>query len=204
MRQFFLSLDFTFPFLSGIKVVRAIKMPTDQEIIASMKKDPQKGFSLLMTSYMKPVYWHIRRMVVAHADAQDVMQETFVRIFRSFSQFDESHPLNVWVFSIATNEALRFLGKRKGKEILSLEDTLEDLFSLKADDYVDYSDVEAVKLQKAILSLPAKQQIAFNLRYYDELSYDDIAMVTGSNPANVKANYHNAKNRIIDYMKSND
>ena len=179
-------------------------MPTDQEIIASMKKDSQKGFSLLMASYMKPVYWHIRRMVVAHADAQDVMQETFVRIFRSFSQFDESHPLNVWVFSIATNEALRFLGKRKGKEILSLEDTLEDLFSLKADDYVDYSEVEAVKLQKAILSLPAKQQIAFNLRYYDELSYDDIAMVTGSTPANVKANYHNAKNRIIEYMKSND
>ena len=179
-------------------------MPTDQEIIAAMKEDPQKGFSLLMTSYMKPVYWHIRRMVVAHADAQDVMQETFVRVFRSFSQFDESHSLNVWIFSIATNEALRLLGKRKGKEILSLEDTLEDLFNLKADDYVNYSDVEAVKLQKAILSLPAKQQIAFNLRYYDELSYDDIALITGSTPFNVKANYHNAKNRIIEYMKSND
>ena len=179
-------------------------MSIDQEIIAAMKEDPRKGFSLLMASYMKPVYWHIRRMVVAHADAQDVMQETFVRVFRSFSQFNEDQSLNVWVFSIATNEALRFLGKRKGKEILSLEDTLEDLFSLKADEYVDYSDVEAVKLQKAILSLPAKQQIAFNLRYYDELSYVDIALVTGSTPANVKANYHNAKNRIIEYMKSND
>ena len=179
-------------------------MPKDQEIIAVMKKDPQKGFGLLMASYMKPVYWHIRRMVVAHADAQDVMQETFLRVFRSFSHFDESQPLNVWVFSIATNEALRFLGKHKDKEMLSLEDTLEDLFSLKADDYVDYSDVEAVKLQKAILSLPAKQQIAFNLRYYDELSYDDIAMVTGSTPANVKANYHNAKEKIVNYLKSND
>ena len=179
-------------------------MPTDQEIIVAMKKDPKKGFGLLMASYMKPVYWHIRRMVVAHADAQDVMQETFVRVFRSFSQFNESQSLNVWVFSIATNESLRFLGKRKGKEILSLEDTLEDLFNLKADDYVDYSDIEAVKLQKAILSLPAKQQIAFNLRYYDELSYDDIASITGSTAANVKANYHNAKEKIVNYLKSND
>ena len=179
-------------------------MPTDQEIIASMKEDPQKGFSLLMASYMKPVYWHIRRLVVAHVDAQDVMQETFVRVFRSFNQYKENQPLNAWIFGIATNEALRFLGKCKGKDTLSLEDTSEDLFSLKADDYVDYSDIEAVKLQKAILSLPAKQQIAFNLRYYDELSYDDIALITGSTAANVKANYHNAKEKIVNYMKLND
>ena len=169
-----------------------------------MRKDSQKGFDLLMASYMKPVYWHIRRMVVAHADAQDVMQETFVRVFRSYNQYKENQPLNAWVFGIATNEALRFLGKRKGKNMLSLEDTSEDLFDLKADDYVDYSDVEAVKLQKAILSLPAKQQIAFNLRYYEELSYDDIASITGSTAANVKANYHNAKEKIVNYLKSND
>ena len=169
-----------------------------------MKEDSQKGFGLLMASYMKPVYWHIRRMVVAHADAQDVMQETFLRVFRSFNQYNENQPLNAWVLGIATNEALRFLGKRNGKEMLLLEDTSEDLFGLKADDYVDYSDVEAVKLQKAILSLPAKQQIAFNLRYYDGLSYDDIALITGSTAANVKANYHNAKEKIVNYMKLND
>lgn len=179
-------------------------MPTDQEIIVAIKEDSQRGFGLLMASYMKPVYWHIRRMVVAHADAQDVMQETFVRVFRSFDHYQEDQPLNAWIFGIATNEALRFLGKSKGKSLLSLEDTSEDLFSLKADDYVDYSDVEAVKLQKAILSLPAKQQIAFNLRYYNELSYDDIALITGSIAANVKANYHNAKEKIVNYMKSND
>lgn len=179
-------------------------MPTDQEIVIAMKKDSQKGFSLLMASYMKPVYWHIRRLVVSHVDAQDVMQETFVRVFRSFDQYKENQPLNAWIFGIATNEALRLLGKCKGKSLLSLEDTSEDLFGLKADDYVDYSDIEAVKLQKAILSLPAKQQVAFNLRYYDELSYDDIAIITGSTAVNVKANYHNAKEKIINYMKSND
>ena len=179
-------------------------MPTDQEIIVAIKEDSQRGFGLLMASYMKPVYWHIRRMVVAHADAQDVMQETFVRVFRSFDQYKEDQRLNAWIFGIATNEALRFLGKSKGKSLLSLEDTSEDLFSLKADEYVDYSDVEAKKIKKAILSLPAKQQIAFNLRYYNELSYDDIALITGSTAANVKANYHNAKEKIVNYMKSND
>lgn len=169
-----------------------------------MKKDPKKGFSFFMASYMKPVYWHIRRLVVAHADAQDVMQETFVRVFRAFNQYQQEYSLKSWIFRIATNEALRFLGKRKGEAQLSLDEASDDLFNLKADDYVDYSDAEAVKLQKAILALPAKQQIAFNLRYYDEMSYDDIALVTGSTAANVKANYHNAKEKIVNYLKTND
>ena len=179
-------------------------MPTDQDIIKAMKKNPQQGFRLLMTSYMKPVYWHIRRLVVAHDDAQDAMQETFVRVFRSFAQYDENQSLTAWIFRIATNEALRLLGKRKGEAQLSLDKASDDLFNLKADDYIDYNDIEAVKLQKAILALPAKQQIAFNLRYYDEMSYDDIALVTGSTAANVKANYHNAKEKIINYLKTND
>ena len=177
-------------------------MPTDHEIISAMKKNPNKGMELLMKAYMKPVYWHIRRLVVAHADAQDTMQETFVRIFRSFSQYNENQTLTAWIFRIATNEALRLLGK--GKTELSLDDTSEDLFNLKADEYVDYSNIEAMKLQKAILSLPAKQQIAFNLRYYDDLSYEDIALITGSTEANVKANYHYAKEKIINYLKTND
>ncbi len=179
-------------------------MSKDQEIIAAMNKNPQEGFRLLMASYMKPVYWHIRRLVVAHADAQDAMQETFVRVFRSFAQYNENQSLAAWIFCIATNEALRLLGKRKGEVQLSLDETSDDLFNIKADDYVDYSEVEAVKLQKAILSLPAKQQIAFNLRYFDEMSYDDIALITGSTAANVKANYHNAKEKIVNCLKTND
>ena len=179
-------------------------MSTDQEIISVMKDDPKKGFRLLMASYMKPVYWHIRRLVVAHADAQDAMQETFVRIFRAFNQYRQEYSLKSWVFRIATNEALRLLGKRKGEALLSLDEASDDLFQLKADDYVDYSNVEAVQLQKAILALPAKQQIAFNLRYYDELSYEEIALVTDSTAANVKANYHNAKDKIVNYLKTND
>jgi RNA polymerase sigma-70 factor (ECF subfamily) len=179
-------------------------MTDDGVIIQAIRKKPEQGFRQLLQRYQQPVYWHIRRLVVAHADAQDAMQETFVRVFRSFAQYDESLPLAAWVFRIATNEALRLLGKRKGETLLSLDEASDDLFNLKADDYVDYNDAEAVKLQQAILALPAKQQIAFNLRYYDEMSYDDIALVTGSTAANVKANYHNAKEKIVNYLKTND
>lgn len=179
-------------------------MGNDNDIIKAIRRQPEKGFRLLLQHYQRPVYWHVRRLVVAHADAEDVVQETFLRVFRSFEQYDENQSLASWIFSIATNEALRLLGKRKGASLLSLEDASDNLFDLRADDYVDYSDAEAVILQKAILALPAKQQIAFNLRYYDELSYEEIALVTGSTAANVKANYHFAKEKIVNYLKTND
>ena len=179
-------------------------MGKDSDIIQAIQTKPEQGFRLLLQRYQQPVYWHVRRMVVAHADAEDATQEAFLRVFHSFAQYDEHLSLTAWIFRIATNEALRLLGKRKGEAHLSLDEASADLFNLKADDYVDYSNAEGVKLQKAILSLPAKQQIAFNLRYYDELSYEDIAVVTGSTAANVKANYHIAKEKIVNYLKTND
>lgn len=178
-------------------------MTDDKEIIQSMKTDPRAGFRQLMKRYEQSVYWHIRRLVVSHADAQDASQETFVRIYRSFDRFNADCSLTSWVFRIATNEALRLLDRRK-KEMQSIDNTSAALFELRADQYTDYSDVEAVRLQKAILSLPTKQQIAFNLRYYDELSYDEIAHATQSTAASAKVNYHIAKEKIIKYMNEND
>ena len=179
-------------------------MGKDSDIIRAIQIKPEQGFRLLLQRYQQPVYWHVRRMVVAHADAEDATQETFLRVFRSFAQYDAKQSLAAWIFRIATNEALRLLGKRKDEAQLSLDEASDDLFNLKADEFVDYSNAEAVKLQKAILTLPAKQQIAFNLRYYDDLSYEDIALVTGSTAANVKANYHIAKEKIVKYLKTND
>lgn len=173
----------------------------DADIISALKENAENGFRLLMVRYKEAVYWHIRRLVVSHADAQDAAQETFVRVFRSFRGFKSECSLGAWIYRIATNEALRILERGRG-ERFSLNDPEAGTSSLMADDYVDYSDLEAVKLQKAILSLPTKQQLAFNLRYYDELSYDEIAVVTNSTPANVKANYHIAKEKIIKYMNS--
>lgn len=176
----------------------------DKDIIREMREDSERGFLLLMTSYKEPIYWHIRRLVVSHNDAQDAAQETFIRIFRSFGQYREENSFKAWLFRIATNEALRLLGKYKNATILSLDDVTADILSAKDDVYYNSSDVIATRLQKAILHLPAKQQLTFNLRYYDEMSYDEIAEVTGSTAASAKMNYHLAKEKIIKYMNNND
>ncbi len=175
----------------------------DKDIIRAIREKSETGFRLLMQKYKQPVYWHIRRLVVAHDDAQDATQEAFIRIFRSFDKFRDDKSFRAWIFRIATNEALRLIGSRKQEQV-SLEDDGDKANRIMADNYVDYSDLEAVKLQKAILSLPAKQQAAFNLRYYDELSYEEIAEATGTTPSAVKANFHIAKEKIIKYMNSND
>ena len=164
-----------------------------------MQWNPERGFRLLMASYKEPVYWHIRRLVVNHPDAQDAVQEAFVRIFRNFSQYREENSFRAWIFRIATNEALRLI-ERRHEDMMSID----GVFDIQADSYVNYGDLEAIRLQKAILHLPAKQQLAFNLRYYDELSYEEIAEVAGSSAASAKMNYHLAKEKIIEYMQKND
>ena len=149
----------------------------------------QLGFRVLMKEYRDPIYWHIRRITVNSEDAQDATQETFIRVYRSFT---------AWLYRIATNEALRIIDKRH--PTVNVEDNA-DAMSILADEYIDLSDVEAVNLQKAIHSLPRKQQLTFNLRYYDELSFDKIAEITDSTPGSAKANWHNAKVKIYNYLK---
>lgn len=175
----------------------------DKAIISAMASSPDKGFRLLLDAYGKSVYWHIRRLVVSHDDAQDAAQETFVRVFRSFGQRRQDRSLAAWIYRIATNEALRLIARRHS-QWASLDSGDEHIGEQPADTYIDYSDVETVKLQKAILSLPTKQQLAFNMRYYDEMDYRDIAAATGSTEAAAKANYHVAKDKIIKYMQTHD
>ena len=145
-------------------------MTNDKDIIYAMREDAERGFRLLMLSYKEPLYWHIRRLVVSHDDAQDAAQEAFIRIFRSFGQYNEANSLRAWLFRIATNEALRLIERRREDSM-----PIEKVFDIQADSYINYGDLEAVRLQNAILSLPPKQQLAFNLRYYDEMDYEEIA-----------------------------
>ena len=179
-------------------------MTDDNQIISQIRENTEKGFRLLMAKYKEPVYWHIRRLVVSHTDAQDATQDTFLRIFRSFSQYSGEGSFRAWIFRIATNEALRLLGRNQGKATLSLDEAPLVALTMTADSYFDFGNTEAIKLQKAITALPAKQQLAFNLHYYDEMSYREIAEATGSTEATVKVNYHFAKEKIIKYMNSND
>ena len=138
----------------------------DKGIVDTLKKCPENGFRMLMMKYQEPVYWHIRRLVVSHDDAQDASQETFVRIYRSFNQYRGDCSLRSWIYRIATNEALRLISKRKQKEV-SLESDSTGVSLIPADNYIDFDDKVAAKLQKAILSLPPKKQKESHMRYYD-------------------------------------
>ena len=175
----------------------------DNVIIDTLKESPERGFRMLMMKYQEPLYWHIRRLVVSHDDAQDAAQETFVRIYRSFDQYRGDCSFRSWIYRIATNEALRIISKRR-QEVVSLESAATGVNLIQVDNYIDFDDKVAVKLQKAILTLPPKQQLAFNLRYYDELSFDEIARIADSTPSSIKASYHVAKEKIVKYMNSND
>ena len=175
----------------------------DNVIIDTLKESPERGFRILMMKYQEPLYWHIRRLVVSHDDAQDAAQETFVRIYRSFDQYRGDCSFRSWIYRIATNEALRLISKRR-QEVVSLESAATGVQFIAGDNDVDYADQVAVKLQKAILTLPPKQQLAFNLRYYDELSFKEIARIADSTPSSIKASYHFAKEKLGKSLNSND
>lgn len=167
----------------------------DNDIIAEMRRQPEQGFRLLMRKYREPVYWHIRRLVVTHADAQDAAQETFVRIFKSMDSYRGNTSFAAWIYRIATNEALRLISKRHDNVDMEREGT--NLFDqMPADNYINIADTEAVNMQRAILALPPKQQVVFNMRFYDEMEYGDIAAATDSSVAAVKMNYHLAKEKV--------
>lgn len=175
---------------------------TEQSLINTLRICPEAGFRMLMDQYQEPIYWHIRRLVVSHDDAQDATQETFVRIFRSMGTYRGNGSFRSWIYRIATNEALRCLSKRQ-EETVSLESETTGV-TLIADSHLEEADKLAARLQRAILTLPPKQQLAFNLRYYDELSFSEIARVADSTPTSIQQSYHVAKEKIIKYMNQND
>lgn len=175
-------------------------MESDDKIIEAMRSDPERGLLLMMKAYEERIYWHIRRLVISHEDAQDAAQETFIRAYNAFHSFRGHSSVSTWLFRIATNEALRQIRRRKDSDSLEGSGAFEAISGF----WTDWTDHDTVKFQKAILSLPRKQQLCFNLRYYDEMEYEEIARITGSTSKSAKANYHNAKEKIIHYMNEND
>ena len=157
-------------------------------------------FDDVLKDYERPIYHYIRRMVVDHDDTVDIMQETFLKVYQGLGNLRDEKALKSWVYKIATNEALRFLSRRR-EELLSVIDENELLLGrLTEGEYVDYDDKMAVDFQKALLSLSEQQRLVFNMRYYDELSYDEISDITGCSVGTLKVQYHNAKERIKNYM----
>ncbi len=170
----------------------------DQEILARIRSPFTKelGFRQLIETYQKPVYQVIRRMVLIHEDADDLTQNTFIKAYKALDRFEGNSTLFTWLYRIATNESLTFLEKKKKRFFFSLEDHQEKLES-----YVDQSpsltgEEIQVKLQKTLLKLPDKQRLVFHLKYEEDLTYEEIAQITGTSVGALKASYHHAVKKI--------
>jgi RNA polymerase sigma factor (sigma-70 family) len=174
---------------------------TDEAILAQLRESStlDAGFRLLIRKYQERLYWQIRRMVKDHDDADDVLQNVFVKIFRNIHQFKEQSGLFTWIYRIATNESLTFLEKNKYQKNQSELSSINEVFSPNSTHAFD--EAKAIEsLEKAIQLLPDKQKLVFNMRYYDELSYQEIADITQTSVGALKATYHHAIKKIEDYV----
>lgn len=180
------------------------KQAEDQDILSWMSDERtiEKGLRALMQKYQERLYWHIRRMVLNHDDADDVLQNTFIKVYKSIGQFEKKSSLYTWLYRIATNETLTFLDKNKKWKTDSVDDGEEHpaITNLRSDEYFD-GDELSLNLEAAILTLPTKQRQVFKLRYYEEMSYQDMSEVLETSEGALKASYHHAVKKIEDYIK---
>ncbi len=177
----------------------------DQELLFMFNNPATKeqAFTSIVKKYQEKLYWHIRRMVINHDDANDVLQNMFIKVWKGLENFREDSQLYTWLYRIATNESLTFLEQLKKRASVSLSDVENGLSNrLKSDTNFDASKLEW-KLQLGIQKLPEKQRIVFNLRYYDEMPYDEMSKVLDTSAGALKASYHHAAKKIEDYILNN-
>ncbi len=176
---------------------------SDKELL-TLFKDIEKrnyAFNLIVRKYQQKLYWHIRKIVIKHDDANDILQNTFIKVWKGLEGFREDSKLYTWLYRIATNESLTFLKQQKTKYLLPIVDYENHLKeTLESDEYFNGDEIQR-KLQKAILGLPEKQRIVFNLKYFDEMKYDDMSEILKTSVGALKASYHHAVKKIENYFK---
>ncbi|MDR0546649.1 MAG: RNA polymerase sigma factor [Dysgonamonadaceae bacterium] len=160
----------------------------------------RKAFEQMVRYYSEKLYWQIRKIVLSHDDANDVLQNTFIKAWMNIELFRGESKLSTWLYKIAVNESITFINKQRAHTHLSMDDE-EAMFArkLEADDYFD-GDEAQMKLQKAILTLPEKQRLVFNLRYFDEMPYEDMSNVLDTSVGALKASYHHASKKIENIL----
>ena len=179
-----------------------VTMPGDEELLDQFRQESTKeaGFTAIIKKYQEKLYWHIRRMVVDHDDANDVLQNVFIKVWNGLANFREDARLYTWLYRIATNESLSFLEQKKRKGISIPERRGRGMSNtIKADKDFDARKLEW-KLQLAIQQLPEKQRVVFNLRYFDEMPYEEISQVLETSEGALKASYHHAVKKIEDFI----
>lgn len=177
-------------------------MSEEQDFIQQLlnSKTQDEAFQKLLSEYQRPLYNHIRSIVLNHDDTDDVLQNTFIKIFRHLKGFKGESKLFSWMYRIATNEAISFVtlkAKRNGITSLEMQTRLTD--NIKADTWFDGDEIQ-IKLQKAVALLPEKQQLVFKMKYFQELKYEEISEILGTTTGGLKASYHHAVKKIEVYM----
>jgi len=163
----------------------------------------EQAFRKLVATYKERLYWHIRKIVVSHDDADDVLQNTFIKIFRGIDNFKQESQLFSWMYRIATNESISFINKRAKERNVDITEYQHSLVSNLDSDLNFDGDAIQLILQKAIQTLPTKQQLVFNMKYFDELKYKDISDILETSEGALKASYFHAVKKIEDYIKNN-
>lgn len=179
-----------------------MKQVEDSEILEkfSSERTKNEAFNLLLQKYQQKIYWHIRRLVIDHDDADDLVQETFVKVWKNLANFRSDSQLYTWIYRIATNESITFLNRKKQKYNIPLDEVSGELSEkLAASSYFDGDKLER-KLQQAVLTLPEKQRIIFNMKYFDDMKYEEISEVLGTSVGALKASFHIAAKKIETFF----
>ena len=180
--------------------------PTEEELVQQLNQPNRRAgaFSVIVRTYQERLYWHIRKMVLSHEDANDVLQNTFMKAWNGLDGFRGESQVSTWLYRIATNETLTFLTNKRMRNQNSIDDVDEVLLqNLKADNYFNGNEIQ-MKLQKAILTLPEKQRLVFNMKYFDDITYDQMEAVLGTSVGALKASYHFAVKKIEKFFSEED
>jgi len=174
----------------------------DKELLVKLKDEETRnyGFNLLVREYQQRIYWHVRKMVIDHDEADDLVQEVFIKIWNNLNNFREDSRLYTWIYRIATNECLNYLKKKRRRFFLPIGDVEGELSNrLDSGSHLD-GDAIQKKLQKALLKLPDKQRLVFNMKYFDEMKYEDMAEITQTSVGSLKASYHHAVKKVEEFL----
>jgi RNA polymerase sigma factor (sigma-70 family) len=190
--------------MSKFDIPKTTGLLEDKDLLLKIRNPETRsyGFNLLVRQYQQRVYWHVRKMVIDHDDSDDLTQEIFIKVHKYIDGFREDSQLFTWIYRIATNECLSFLNKKKRRFFLPIEDITEQLASKVDASFteMDGDDIQK-KLQKAIIKLPDKQRLVFNMKYFDDIPYEQMAEITKTSVGALKASFHHAVKKIEGFLE---
>jgi RNA polymerase sigma-70 factor (ECF subfamily) len=175
---------------------------SDDKLLKMFREEDSRNYAynLIVRKYQERLYWHIRRMVIVHEDADDVLQNVLIKAWKGLANFKAESQLYTWLYRIATNETITFLNKKRKRFFIPINDVEHELSELLVNDENYSGDEIQLKLQKAILTLPEKQRIVFNMKYYDEMKYEEMSEILNTSVGALKASYHHAVKKIENFI----